>query len=465
MTTGTPPSSGGSGTRTPHEVQLPWDEHAERAVLGSVLLDNAALDAATQTLIPSDFYRPAHADIFQAYVNLAQRREVVDPYTVRAELERMGKLDGVGGIAGLAELIDGLPRSENVKAYAKLIHDHSLRRQLYAVADQTRDNALTSRDTVDEIVNEAEQSIFELSQKGHLRGFERISTIGERSIDRLEELSNRRELVTGTATGLTRLDEMTSGFQPGDLIILAARPSMGKTALALNIAEHVGLQGGSTVGVFSLEMSGEQLFYRMLSCVGRINSHKIRTGRLSDQEWDLVNDSYDRLVEAPIFIDDTSDATPMEIRSKARKLKSEHDLGLIVVDYLQLMRADKGSDSRQQEISSISRAMKGVAKDLEVPVLALSQLSRAPDQRQGDHRPQLSDLRESGAIEQDADVVLFIFRPEVYERDPEKIAEKELEGKAEVIVAKQRNGPTGMVPLYFIKQYTRFETRDDSYAF
>lgn len=277
----------------------------------------------------------------------------------------------------------------------------------------------------------------------------------------LEELADRRELVTGLPTGYLRLDRMTSGLQKGDLVILAARPSMGKTALALNIAQNVAVGGHAGVGIFSLEMSAEQLFFRLVSGLGRVDSRKLRTGRLNAEEWERVTHAVDTLVSSPIFIDDTPGVTPMEVRAKARRLKAEHDIGLLVLDYLQLMRFDRRVENRQQEISEISRSMKAVAKELQIPVLCLSQLSRAPDQRTGDHRPQLSDLRESGAIEQDADVVMFIYRPEVYEKDPQKIAEKDLEGKAEVIVAKQRNGPIGSVPLYFVKEFTRFENRED----
>ena len=263
------------------------------------------------------------------------------------------------------------------------------------------------------------------------------------------------------STGFKKLDWMTSGFQRGEMIVLAARPSMGKTALALNIAQHAATRGDLAVGIFSLEMSAEQLFFRMISSEAMVPAHKLRTGRVSSEEWDRVTHAFERLTRARIFVDDTPGVTPMEIRSKARRLKREHDAGLIVVDYLQLMSMGGTYNSRQQEISDISRSLKAIAKELSVPVVALSQLSRAPDQRQGDHRPQLSDLRESGAIEQDADVVMFIYRPEVYEKDPDKIAEKELEGIAEVIVAKQRNGPVGFVPLYFVKEFALFQNRDD----
>jgi replicative DNA helicase len=443
------------------ELELPWDEQAERAVLGAVLLDPRALDPASELLTAEDFHRPAHRYIFGAFLALAQRNEIIEPVTVRVELERRRELERAGGAAYVMSLIDGLPRTSNVPAYARIVRDNALRRKLCEVGQRVRDRATEPAGSALEIIEEAEREIFSLAERGHTGGFQPIQQIADAGLEKLEELSERRELITGLATGYVRLDRMTSGLQPGELLILAARPSMGKTALALNIAQHVALHGGATVGVFSLEMAAQQLFFRLLAGEGRIDSHKLRTGRLSSDEWERVTHTFDLLANAPVFIDDTPGATPMEIRSKARRLKSEHDLGLLVIDYLQLMQADRGRDSRQQEISEISRALKGIAKELDIPVIALSQLSRAPDQRTGDHRPQLSDLRESGAIEQDADLVMFIYRPEVYEKDEAKIAEKELEGKAEIIVAKQRNGPIGIVPLYFVKEFTRFENRDD----
>ncbi len=445
------------------EVNLPWDEQAERAVLGAVLLDPSALDAASELLEPQDFYRGAHGEIFRAVLSLAQAHESIDALTVRAELERTGAIERAGGVAYLMSLVDGMPRSANVQAYARIVRDHALRRQLVAVGEQLRVRSADRSRPPQDLIEEAERTIFALSEQGRARGFMPIERVAAEGLEKLEQLSERRELVTGLATGYVRLDRMTSGLQDGELVILAARPSMGKTALALNIAQHIAVHGHVPVGIFSLEMSAQQLFFRLLAGEGRIDAHKLRTGRLTPEEWERLTHTYDVISQARIFIDDTPGVTPMEVRSKARRLKSEHDLGLLVIDYLQLMRLERRSDNRQQEISEISRSLKGIAKELNIPVLALSQLSRAPDQRQGDHRPQLSDLRESGAIEQDADLVMFIFRPEVYEKDEAKIAEKNLEGLAEVIIAKQRNGPIGTVPLYFVKQYTRFENRDDSF--
>ena len=457
------PAPGPPVPRPNNEVELPWDEQAERAVLGALLVDPSALDAAAEVLEPEDFYRGAHREIFGAVLALARARESIDPLTVRAELERRGAIERAGGVAYLMSLVDGMPRATHVAAYARIVRDHALRRQLVTVGDQLRARSSDRSRSARELIEEAERSIFALSEQGRARGFVPIETVAAEGLEKLEELAERRELVTGLATGYVRLDRMTSGLQDGDLIILAARPSMGKTALALNIAQHAAVHGHVPVGIFSLEMSAQQLFFRLLAGEGRIDSHKLRTGRLTPEEWERLTHTYDVLSRTKMFIDDTPGVTPMEVRSKARRLRAEHDLGLLVIDYLQLMRLERRTDNRQQEISEISRSLKGIAKELGIPVLALSQLSRAPDQRQGDHRPQLSDLRESGAIEQDADVVMFIFRPEVYEKDEEKIAEKGLEGRAEVIIAKQRNGPIGTVPLYFVKQYTRFENQEDGF--
>ncbi|NJN64450.1 MAG: replicative DNA helicase [Acidobacteria bacterium] len=441
-----------------------WDENAERAVLGAILLDSSSFDPASEILTSSDFYRANHRVIFDAITRLSARHSAIDVFTLRAELERANDLERAGGIAFLMSLIDGMPRTTNVRAYAQIVHDRSLRRQLSAVADTIRATAADGSREAIQLIEEAERSIFTLSEQGRIGGFRSVQEVGPESLAVLEELSETRNLVTGLATGYVKLDRMTSGLQRGDLIILAARPSMGKTALALNMAQYAAVSGRASIGIFSLEMSAQQLFFRLIAGEGRIDSHKLRTGRLTPEEWDRVIHAYETLTQCHIYIDDTSGVTPMEIRSKARRLQAEHDLDLIVVDYLQLMRLERRTDSRQQEISEISRSLKGIAKELKVPVLALSQLSRAPDQRQGDHRPQLSDLRESGAIEQDADVVMFIFREEVYEKDKDKVLEKELEGKAEVIVAKQRNGPTGFVPLYFVKQFTRFENQDEAFG-
>jgi replicative DNA helicase len=443
------------------ELRIPFDPEAERAVLGAIMLDPRAVDSATELLKPEDFYRPAHQAIFAAMVDLSARSEPIDPITVRSELERAGTLEKAGGAAYLGSLLDGLPRTTNVGQYSRLVKDRALLRHVLTISEELRSGASEGKTSAVDLIDRAEGSLFQLSEAGRRGGFQPITEIAREGLETLEELLERRELVTGVSTGFKKLDWMTSGFQRGDMIVLAARPSMGKTALALNIAQHAATRGDLAVGIFSLEMSAEQLFFRMISSEAMVPAHKLRTGRVSSEEWDRVTHAFETLTRARIFVDDTPGVTPMEIRSKARRLKREHDAGLIVVDYLQLMSMGGNYNSRQQEISDISRSLKAIAKELSVPVVALSQLSRAPDQRQGDHRPQLSDLRESGAIEQDADVVMFIYRPEVYEKDPDKIAEKELEGIAEVIVAKQRNGPVGFVPLYFVKEYALFQNRDD----
>ncbi len=458
---GAEPSDLSSSPGSRGELTMPWDEVSERAVLGAVLLDSGALDSALELITAQDFYRESHRRIFEAYVALVNRSEPIDPITVRTELDRAGQLDRAGGAAYVASLIDGLPRTTNISAYARIVQDRAILRRLLTVADEVRQEAAAAGRPATEILDSAEQRLFELGSSKRRAGFVSIREVGHEGLNRIEELAEKRELITGVPTGYRKLDAMTAGLQPGDLAILAGRPSMGKTALALNIAQNAATQGGAKVGIFSLEMSSVQLFFRLLCGEGHLDAHKLRTGRLDASEWERLTDAFERLTACGIFIDDTPGVTPMELRGKARRLKVEHGLDLLVVDYLQLMRYERRTDSRQQEISEISRSLKGIAKELQIPVIALSQLSRAPEQRTGDHRPQLSDLRESGAIEQDADLVMFIFRPEVYEKDPQKVIENDLAGKAEVIVAKQRNGPIGLVPLYFVKEFTRFETRED----
>ncbi len=444
------------------ELRLPWDDQAERALLGAVLLEPGSLDAATELIVADDFHRPAHQHIFRALTHLATSGSAVDPVTLRHELERMGRLEESGGAAYLASLIEGMPRGANVSSYAKIVQDRSLLRSLIRVTDELHGEASEGAKPAIELIDDTEQQLFKLSDAGRRGGFVPVQQVANESLKILEELSERREAITGVATGFKKFDRMTSGLHAGDLVIIAARPSMGKTALTLNLAQFAA-KNDASVGIFSLEMSAEQLFLRMLSAEGMVPAHKLRTGQLDAEEWERVMQAFETLTRCRLFIDDTPGISPMELRAKVRRLQKSEGLDLIMVDYLQLMRMGERVESRQQEISEISRSLKGVAKELKVPLVALSQLSRAPDQRIGDHRPQLSDLRESGAIEQDADVVCFIFRPEVYEKDPEKVAENELEGKAELIVAKQRNGPTGTVPLFFVKQYTLFQNREEDF--
>jgi replicative DNA helicase len=371
--------------------------------------------------------------------------------TVKEQLAREGRLDDVGGPAYLAELLEGVPRSANVEHYARIVKEKEMLRELIRCTQGILASALEQRRPTEELLDDAEKTIFQVAEKRLRVGFQPISVTAEQSLQAIEELTRRRELITGIATGFPPLDEMTAGLQRGDLVIIAARPSMGKTSLALNIASHAALNHDRTVGMFSLEMSHQQLFFRLLCSEGHVDAHRLRTGRIDREEWQGIIKVFGRLSDAPVYIDDTPGAGILEMRAKARRLKREKGLDLLIVDYLQLMRGRGRYESRQQEISDISRSLKELAKELDVPVVALSQLSRAPEQRGGDRRPQLSDLRESGALEQDADVVMFLYREEVYKRD-----DPDLRGQAELIVGKQRNGPTGTVRLRFIREYTRF---------
>ncbi len=431
---------------------LPHSDEAERSVLGAVLLDNRQIHKAQELLTFEAFYAERHRRIFRALEELAAEGTALDLITLRDVLERSGSLDACGGVAYLAALVDGTARSANVEHYAKIVKEKAILRELIRSAQQILSSAMRPQGSADQVLDEAEKAIFHVAEERLRAGFLSMRTVGERSIKIIEDLTHRREPITGIHTGFAQLDEMTAGLQPADLVILAARPSMGKTALALNIAAHAALHHGRTVGIFSLEMSHQQLFLRMLCSVGRVDAHRIRTGRINKDEWDRIIKAYAELSESPIFIDDTPGSTITEMRAKTRRLKLERGVDLVIVDYLQLMQGRGRYESRQQEISDISRALKELAKELHLPILALSQLSRAPEQRSaGDKKPQLSDLRESGAIEQDADVVLFLFREEIYKKD-----DPDLKGKAELIIGKQRNGPTGTVDLHFIREFTSF---------
>jgi len=432
---------------------LPHNLDAERSVLGAILLDNHAVNPAAETLTPDDFYGEAHRAIFAAMVALSDESLPIDPVTVAEQLERGDQLERSGGLEYLSALMDGLPRALNVAQYARIVKDKSSLRNLIASANAIITEAIGGEDETDEIIDQAERRIFEIAEDKVKRGFLSVQDLAGETIHQLEELHERRESITGVPTGFKRLDTMTAGLQPGDLIIIAARPSMGKTSLALNIAQHVGLRHGGSVGIFSLEMSTQQLVRRLMSAEANVDNHKLATGFLSDKDLNDLLTALQYLSSAKIFVDDSANPSLLEMRSKARRLKAEHGLDLLIVDYLQLMSLGK-FENRNLEIGAISRALKGLAKELEVPVIALSQLSRAPESR-SEHRPQLSDLRESGNLEQDADVVAFIYREEVYNPDPT------VQGIAELIIAKQRNGPIGVVPLAFLKQYTAFKDRDD----
>jgi replicative DNA helicase len=440
---------------------LPHNLEAERSVLGAILLRNEAFNEAAEVIDADDFYRDAHRRIFDKMVALSERNDAIDLITLKEELSRAGVLEDVGGPAYMARLVDGVPRSTNVGHYARIIKEKSTLRALIVRALQIAESAYASDQEADEILDEAERRIFEIADKRIRSGFVPLSDLVRDSFDTIEKLQQHKGLVTGVASGFTELDEMTSGLQPGDLVLVAARPSMGKTSFVLNIAQHVGSQHESpfTVGFFSLEMSKEQLFMRLLTSEARIDAHRLRTGHLLSDDYGKLVHAIGRLEQTRIFIDDSASIGVLEMRAKARRLKAEHDLHLLIIDYIQLMQPRGRFENRQQELASISRSLKGLAKELRVPVVALSQLSRAPEAR-ADHRPQLSDLRESGALEQDADLVLFIFRPSVYEKDKTP----ETENLAEIIIAKQRNGPIGSLSLAFLNQYTRFENIAQGYV-
>ena len=433
---------------------LPHDLDAEKSVLGAILISNQAFNQAAEVIDAGDFYRDAHRRIFEKMVGLTDRGNPVDLLTLKDELSRSGDLDDIGGPAYISALTDGVPRSANVEYYAKIVKEKSTLRRLIQSATDVLGRAYDAEEDADDLLDQAERSIFQIAEHRLRAGFVPVSQLVDSGYQLIEQLQQHRGLVTGAPSGFVELDEMTSGFQKSDLVIVAARPSMGKTSFVLNIALHCGIAAGKTVGMFSLEMAKEQLFMRMLTSEARVDAHRFRGGYLGEQDYARLVDAFARLHDAKVFIDDTPSVGILEMRAKARRLKLEHGLDLLIVDYLQLMQGRGRFENRQQELASISRALKILAKELNVPILALSQLSRAPEAR-GDHRPQLSDLRESGALEQDADVVLFIFREEMYAADGER--SPDVEGTAEIIIGKQRNGPTGTVRLAFLKQYTRFE--------
>src|SRR5213083_2962796 len=432
---------------------LPHNLEAERSVLGAVLLHNDAFNLAVEVIDSFDFFRDAHRRIFDKMVALAERNGAIDLVTLKDELSRAGELDEVGGPAYIAALVDGVPRSMNIEHYARIIKEKATLRNLIFSANKILATAYDGAEDADVILDQAEHAIFAIADDKVRDGFVSLRDLALTSLDTIEKLSSRKELITGVPTGFTDLDEMTSGLQPSDLIIVAARPSMGKTSLVLNVAQHVGTKTDMTVGMFSLEMSKEQLFLRMLTAEARIDAHRLRGGFLGERDWGRLAQAIEALSLTKIFIDDSPSIGVLEMRAKCRRLAAEHGLHLVIVDYIQLMQGRGRFENRTLELASISRSMKGLAKELNVPIVVLSQLSRAPEAR-SDHRPQLSDLRESGALEQDADVVIFIYREDQY-ADRSQPSDKE--GVAELIIGKQRNGPTGVVKLAFIREYTRFE--------
>lgn len=433
------------------ERPLPSSPDTERALLGSILLDNTLVAQAIEMLKPLDFYVPSHRRIFTAMIALFERGSEINSILLADELRRDGSLDSSGGMLFLSNLAFGLPHVPSLAAYAKVIRGKSLLRQLVRVANKITAEALEEEDEPQSILDHAEHAIFALADERIRQGFEHIKHPAERVLEKAESVEHRDLVVTGVATGFRGLDALTSGLQKQDLVVIAARPSMGKTSLALALAQHAAIESNAVVGIFSLEMSAEALAMRMLCSEANVDAQKFRSGFLSNEEWARLGKALGKLADARIFIDDTAAISVLEMRAKARRLATEQkQLDLIMVDYLQLMSGStRRSESRQQEVSQISRELKALAKELNVPLIALSQLSRAPENRT-DHRPQLADLRESGAIEQDADLVAFIYREELYNRSDEN------KNIAELIVAKQRNGPTDTVYLAFLNQFAKF---------
>jgi replicative DNA helicase len=433
------------------ERTLPHNLEAERSVLGAILVHNDAFNTAAQVIDGRDFYRDAHRRIFDRMVALSERNAAIDFITLKEELSRGGELEEVGGPAYVASLVDGVPRATNVEYYARIVKEKATLRNLIYAANKILTNAYEADQESDLILDEAESSIFAVADDRLKAGFVPMRDLVNESFPKIEQLFEHKRLVTGVPTGFVDLDEMTRGLQPGDLVIIAARPSMGKTSLVLNVAQHVAVQPDHSVGFFSLEMSKESLFIRLLTSEAQIDSHRLMSGHIAERDYSRISHALEKLSGMRLFIDDTANISVLEMRAKSRRLQAEHGLTLIVVDYIQLMSGRGRFENRTLELASISRSLKGLAKELSVPIVVLSQLSRAPESR-SDHRPQLSDLRESGALEQDADLVVLIYRDDAYNRDPNNPDA----GTAELIVAKQRNGPTGIVRLAFLREQTRF---------
>ena len=433
------------------ERTLPHNLEAERSVLGSILVHNDAFNLAAQVIDSQDFYRDAHRRIFDRMVALNERHDAIDFVTLKEELARAGELDEVGGPAYVAGLADGVPRATNVEYYARIVKEKATLRNLIYAASKIVTNAYEAEQESDLILDEAESAIFAVADDRLKAGFVAMRDLVKDSFPKIEKLFEQKRLITGVPTGFIDLDEMTRGLQGGDLIIVAARPSMGKTSLVLNIAQYVAALGDQVVGFFSLEMSKESLFLRLLTSEAQIDGHRLMSGAIGGNDYHRISHALEKLNAMKLFIDDTANIGVLEMRAKARRLQAEHGLNLLVVDYIQLMSGRGRFENRTLELASISRSLKGLAKELNVPIVVLSQLSRAPEAR-SDHRPQLSDLRESGALEQDADVVVLIYRDDAYNRDPNSPDA----GTAELILAKQRNGPTGVVRLAFLREQTRF---------
>jgi len=447
-TTQETPFQGTESIRVP-----PHSLEAEQSVIGGLMIDNAAWDRIADIVAADDFYRRDHRLIFNAIGELAEHSQPCDAVTVSEFLTRRGELDAAGGLAYLGQLAKDTPSAANIVAYGNIVRERAMLRELISVGGEIATSAASAdgRDATD-LIDEAERRVFEIAERGQRRGsgFVELRKILPGTIDRLDELYTSEGHITGTPTGFDDLDKMTAGLQPGDLVIVAGRPSMGKTSFAMNIAEHAAISGKKPVAIFSMEMSAEQLSFRMISSLGRVNQSHLRTGNFSDEDWHRINAAVTIMSESKIFIDDTPAMNPTEIRARSRRLAREHGLGLIVLDYIQLMQVAGNTENRATELSQISRSLKALAKELRVPVIALSQLNRSVEQRT-DKRPVMSDLRESGAIEQDADLIAFIYRDEVYNKETMR------KGIADIIVAKQRNGPIGEIHLTFLGEYTKFE--------
>jgi replicative DNA helicase len=433
----------------------PQNIDAEQSVLGAVLIDNSALMSTLELLSYEDFYKEAHRKIFIGMTDLFDRNEPIDIVTLTDHLRKKNDLDAIGGPQYLTSLAMTIPTSANVRYHSKIVREKAMLRGLLRSVTDIARNVYDGELDADELIDYAEKTVFDLSDKRIKVSFSTLKDVIKDSFQMIEQLYDRKEMVTGVPTGFAQIDELTTGLQKSDLIIIGGRPSMGKTAFSLNIAQHVGVHMKEPVAIFSLEMSKEQLAFRMLCSEAMVDSNSIRKGFIKKEDWHRLTNAAGNLAAAPIFIDDSAGMTVLEMRAKARRLKAEHGLSLVIVDYLQLMRGRGNAERREQEISEISRSLKALAKELRVPVIALSQLNRGVESRT-EKKPTLADLRESGAIEQDADVIIFLYRDEVYNKKRE-----DNKGKAEIIVAKQRNGPTGEIPLTFISHCTRFENYTD----
>jgi replicative DNA helicase len=426
----------------------PQNLDAEQSILGAILIDNEALPKVLEILDPGDFYKLTHKKIFNAMTDLFDKNEPIDLITLTDQLKRKDELDAIGGLSYLSSLVDMTPTSANIRYHSKIVREKALLRGLIQSAQEISTKVYEDNLDAEDLVDYAEKAIFHISDKKIKASFVTLKDVIKGSFEMIENLYDKKDTITGVPSGFADLDELTTGFQRGDLIIVGGRPSMGKTAFALNVAQYVGLEVREPVAIFSLEMAKEQLAFRMLCAEALVNSNSIRKGFIKKEDWHKLTGAASNLTGAPIFIDDSSGVTVLELRAKARRLKMEHGLSLIIVDYLQLMRGKGSFERREQEISDISRSLKGLAKELSVPVIAVSQLNRSVEQRRPP-TPILADLRESGAIEQDADVILFLYRDEIYNKEAKK-------GLSEIIIAKQRNGPTGNVHLSFLSNCTRF---------